>query len=75
VFILATSNAASERNFSTFGILHSKLRNCLTAEKVEELVYTKNKLPTFATDRPVCSVPDDDDGGDLNRSNNVSLLD
>jgi hypothetical protein len=33
--------AASERNFSTFGFVHSKLRNCLGPEKVKKLVYIK----------------------------------
>ena len=28
VFSMATSSAASERNFSTMGFVHSKLRNC-----------------------------------------------
>jgi hAT family C-terminal dimerisation region len=74
VFSLATSSAASERNFSTFGFVHSKLRECLTAEKVEKLVYVKTNLPTLSTDS-VCSDPDDDEGGDLSSSNDGSLLD
>ncbi|CAB4038964.1 hypothetical protein BSLG_07742 [Paramuricea clavata] len=41
VFAMAASSAASERNFSTFGFIHSKLRNHLTPEKVKKLVYIK----------------------------------
>ncbi len=33
--------AASERNFSTFGYMHSKLRNSLSEILVEKLVYIK----------------------------------
>jgi hAT family C-terminal dimerisation region len=29
VFSVASSSAASERNFFTMGIIHSKLRNCV----------------------------------------------
>ena len=38
VFSLAASSAASERNFSTFGFIHSKLRNRLSQDAVEKLV-------------------------------------
>ena len=41
VFSMAASAAASERNFSTFGFVHSKLRNRLGPEKVKKLVYIK----------------------------------
>lgn len=41
VFAMAASSAASERNFSTFGFIHSKLRDRLTPEKVMKLVYIK----------------------------------
>ena len=44
VFSLAASAAASERNFSTFGFIHSKLRNSLDAEKVRKLVYIKTNM-------------------------------
>jgi hAT family C-terminal dimerisation region len=42
LFSLATSSAASERNFSTFGFIHSKMRNSLGPEKVKKLVYIKS---------------------------------
>lgn len=41
VFSMATSSSASERNFSTFGFIHSKLRNQLSVDRVEKLVYIK----------------------------------
>ncbi|KAI2510962.1 transposase [Fragilaria crotonensis] len=47
VLSLVASSAASERNFSTFGFIHSKQRNCLSEASVEKLVYVKNKQPTI----------------------------
>jgi hAT family C-terminal dimerisation region len=41
VFSVASSSAASERNFFAMGFIHSKLRNCLGRETVEKLVYEK----------------------------------
>jgi hypothetical protein len=38
LFTLAISSASSERNFSTMGFVHSKLRNSLSTETVEKLV-------------------------------------
>jgi Protein of unknown function (DUF 659)/hAT family C-terminal dimerisation region len=47
LFSMATSSAASERNFSTMGFLHSKLRNRLTINTVEKLVFIKSNLSAF----------------------------
>jgi hAT family C-terminal dimerisation region len=44
IFTLATSSAASKRNFLTFGNVHTKLRNCLRGDKVEKLVYIKTNM-------------------------------
>lgn len=41
VFSMAPSSSSSERNFSTFGFIHSKLRNQLSDDRVEKLVYIK----------------------------------
>ena len=41
VFSMSCSSAASERNFSTFGFIHTKLRNSLTDDRVMKLVYIK----------------------------------
>ena len=50
---MPASSAASERCFSTFGFVHSKLRNSLGPGKVEKLVYVKingKQLSTQAFD-------------------------
>ena len=41
VLSMVASSAASERNFSTFGFIRSKLRNRLSETSVEKLVYIK----------------------------------
>ena len=41
VFCMVASTAASERNFPTYGFIHSKLRNTLGKESVRKLVYIK----------------------------------
>ncbi|KAH6573191.1 hypothetical protein BASA50_005205 [Batrachochytrium salamandrivorans] len=45
LFSIATSSAASERDFSTMGFIHTRLRNCLNVETVEKLVFIKSNLP------------------------------
>jgi hAT family C-terminal dimerisation region len=47
LFSMATSSAASERNFSTMGFIHSKLRNSLSPKTVDRLVFIKSNLPAF----------------------------
>jgi hAT family C-terminal dimerisation region len=44
---LVASSAASERNFSTFGFIHSKIRNCLKGDAVQKLVYIKTNNMQF----------------------------
>ncbi|CAK9193520.1 unnamed protein product [Sphagnum troendelagicum] len=44
---MAMSSAASERNFSTMGFIHSKLRNALVARTIEKLVFIKLNLGAF----------------------------
>ena len=44
---MATSSAASERSFSTMGIIHTKIWNSLNVEIVEKLVFVKSNLPAF----------------------------
>jgi hAT family C-terminal dimerisation region len=49
--MVASSAASSERNFSTFGFVHSKLRNCLSDESVQKLVvYIKTNNTQFMKD-------------------------
>jgi hAT family C-terminal dimerisation region len=52
VFTMATSSAASERNFSTFGFVHSKLRNSLSTDSVMKLVYIKTNNRQFQSQQP-----------------------
>ena len=44
VFSMAASSVASKRSFSTFGFIHTKLRNRLGPEKVKKLVYIKTNM-------------------------------
>ncbi len=48
VFSMAASAAASERNFSTFRFIHSKLHNRFGPEKVKKLVYIKTNAIQMA---------------------------
>jgi hypothetical protein len=58
LFALVPSSSASERNFSTFSFVHSKLRNRLHHDKVTKLVYIKaNGIPLRSHEKS----PDDDD--------------
>jgi hAT family C-terminal dimerisation region len=63
LFSLATSSAASECNFSTFGFIHSKMRNSLGPEKVKKLVYIKTNYAAFADVVRPCESDDDSDSG------------
>jgi hAT family C-terminal dimerisation region len=47
LFSIASSSAASERNFSGMGFIHSKLRNCVGRDSVEKLVYVKTNTLQF----------------------------
>ena len=48
LFTMATSSAASERNFSAMAFVHTKLRNSLVPQTVEKLVYIKSNYAAFA---------------------------
>ena len=58
VFSMAASSAASERNFSTFGFVHSKLRNRLAPEKAKKLVYIKTNTLQMADQFRECYDPE-----------------
>jgi hAT family C-terminal dimerisation region len=47
VFSVASSSTASECNFSTMGVIHFKLQNCLGRDTVEKLVYVKTNNLKF----------------------------
>ncbi len=55
LFSMATSSATSERNFSTMGFIHSKLRNSLSAKTIEKLVFIKSNMGAFYS----CPTSDD----------------
>jgi hAT family C-terminal dimerisation region len=61
LFSLATSSAASERNFSTFGFVHSNMRNSRGPEKVKKLVYIKTNYAAVADVVRPCESDDDSD--------------
>ena len=62
VFNMAASSAASERCFSAFAFIHSKLRNYLQDTKVEKLVYIKSNYNFFHDSNWASDSCDDDDG-------------
>jgi len=56
-FNMATSSAASERNFSTMGFIHSKLRNSLSTKTVEKLVFIKSNMVRSTAVRRTTTIP------------------
>jgi hypothetical protein len=47
LFTMATLSVAFERNFSTRGFIHSKLRNALATKIMKKLVFIKSNLSMF----------------------------
>ena len=47
VFSMVATSAASERNFSTFAFVQTKLRNRLSQDAVEKLVYIRTNNMQF----------------------------
>jgi hypothetical protein len=47
IFSIPTSSAAAERNFSTFGFIHNKIRNRLRNERVKKLIYVYGNLRLY----------------------------
>ena len=47
ILSIPTSSAAAERNFSTFGFIHNKIRNRLCNERVKKLVYIYGNLQMY----------------------------
>lgn len=75
VFSMVTSSAASERNFSTTGFIHSKLRNLLKESSVRKLVYIKTNAPQIGDSKaqPPSSESEDDD--DMDDASSVHITD
>ena len=61
VFSMVASSAASERNFSTFGSIHTRQRNCLSEVTVEKLVYIKTNNLQFTKQQHVAAALKEDD--------------
>ena len=66
LFTMATSSASSERNFSTMGFVHTKLRNSLAPETVEKLVYIKTNHAAFSDSK--AGYWSDDEGDEASES-------
>jgi Protein of unknown function (DUF 659)/hAT family C-terminal dimerisation region len=64
VFSMVATTAASERNFSTFGFIHSKLRNRLRKDVLEKLVYVKTNNGQFTNQMPLLKEIRDSEGLD-----------
>ena len=64
VFSMVATTAASERNFSTFGFIHSKLRNKLSKDVLEKLVYVKTNNGQFTKQMPLLKAIRDSEGFD-----------
>jgi len=47
ILSIPTSSAAAERNFSTFGFIHNKIRNRLKNDRVKKLVYIYGNLRMY----------------------------
>jgi hAT family C-terminal dimerisation region len=65
VISVASSSAASERNFSTMGFIHSELQNCLGRDTVEILVYVKTNNLQFTVDSNLDAYNSASDNKDL----------
>jgi hAT family C-terminal dimerisation region len=70
VFSMVAPRAASERNFSTQGFVHSKLRNFLSEDAVEKLVYIKTNNIQFCNQTRLSAVLHavDEDDDNTNKS-------
>jgi hypothetical protein len=78
ILLIPTSSAAAERNFSTFGFIHNKIRNRLKNDHVKKLVYIYgnlriyNGLVKIQKKKKISDFNDDyenDDENDDNKSN------
>ena len=69
VFSMATSSPASERKFSTNGVMHSKPRNLLKEQNVKKLVFIMSNALQLGKDLLIIDWQDyEDDAVDLDAS-------
>ena len=55
ILLIPTSSAAAERNFSTFGFIHNKIRNRLKNDRVKKLVYIYGNIRMYNGLLKICS--------------------
>jgi len=60
LFSLVPSSSASERNFSTFSFIHTKLRNRLLIDKVQKLVFIKGNSSKLSSVEKTSEEEDDE---------------
>uniref|UniRef100_U9TPP9 HAT C-terminal dimerisation domain-containing protein n=1 Tax=Rhizophagus irregularis (strain DAOM 181602 / DAOM 197198 / MUCL 43194) TaxID=747089 RepID=U9TPP9_RHIID len=74
ILSIPTSSAAAERNFSTFGFIHNKIRNRLQNERVKKLVYIYGNLQLYEKGLKRKLIHDqrnDNNNNDINNNNNT----
>ena len=59
---MATSSAASERNFFAMAFIHTKHRNSLSVASGEKLVFTKSNMSAFHDMQTAEYYPSDEEG-------------
>jgi hypothetical protein len=69
-----SSSAASERNFSTIGFIHSKLRNCVGRDTVEKLVYVKSNNLQFTGNANLDAYNSASDNEDVQKRTKLSRI-
>jgi len=65
VLQIPPTSAASERNWSMFGMTHTKLRNRLTNERVDKLVAIRSNLKLFEPTQDVSTQLESDEDTDI----------
>jgi len=74
VFSMVTSSAASERGFSAMGFVHSKLRNRLSPDTVEKLIFIKNNAPQLMANYQVGIDWGESDGDEEGINENEDII-
>jgi hypothetical protein len=72
---LITSSASCERNFSSFGYIHSKVRNRLKNPKVNALVYIYTNLRALSGNKRKRSSSEEDNNDNADKDDYLELDD
>jgi hAT family C-terminal dimerisation region len=75
VFGITTTSAGLERNFSSMGFAHNRLRNSLGKERVEKLVFIKTNAPSPESKIVSDWIEDEDEDGFDESVVNSSVVD